>query len=208
MSEYVVWVRRPWHNGPGSSRVKAVIPILLVDVLGILTACGQVSSRQPGTSTAVIMAPATTVTATPTSAPTAPNCTADQLQLASVHGGVAAGNVSETFSFTNASANACSLRGFPNARLLDASKQPLSIQVHQQTASMMFNMSIQTIVLAPQASAHFIVEWVDEASPGQTCPTGSYLSVTPPNSAQWIAVAATIAPCGAQLTVSPVEAAQ
>jgi hypothetical protein len=121
---------------------------------------------------------------------------------------VAAGNVGEIFSFTNVSSSECSLRGFPNAQLLDASKHPLPIKVHQQTASMMFNMSVQTIVLAPQASAHFIVEWVDEATAGQTCPTGSYLSVTPPSSAQWMEVAVTIAPCGEQLTISPVEAAQ
>lgn len=213
MSDYTTWMRHTLRDGQpimgGGAIARVIASIALTGVLGVLTACGHVSSNQPTATTIAHAATATTATtATATSITTASNCTADQLQLARVRGGAAGGNVAVTYSFTNISSETCSLRGFPNAQLLDASKRPLPIQVLQQTSSIIFNVPIQTVVLAPQASAYFIVEWADEASAGQTCPSGSYLSISPPLSAHWFAVAATIAPCGKQLTVSPVEAAQ
>jgi Protein of unknown function (DUF4232) len=106
-------------------------------------------------------------------------CQTSQLSVAmdpTHSGGGAAGSLGITYIFTNTSATACTLAGFPALQLLNASGQHL-------TTTTIPNGDTPTTVTLPSAGH----AWFDILFPTQTgfgnlhCPTSSSLAVTPPS---------------------------
>lgn len=159
-------------------------------------------------------APAATQVATqaPTAAATATggastNCQPSQLTFTIHTGGGAAGHIGQMGQFTNTSTATCTLYGFPGAVMLDAQHQPMTTHALWQTSAYMYSNQQKTLVtLAPGASAYFAVTWSDvTVGSATTCPTSSYLSVTPPNDFSVLTVADQINACDSNLIISPVE---
>ena len=157
-------------------------------------ACGAsvVGALSSGT---IAMAGATT---TRTVSPSVPRCA---LHALAVWGGPstgAAGSVAGEFGFTNRSARACYLHGFPRMRMLDASGKAISTS--DRNAPGAFGIASTTVVLAPRATAYFAVEYASQTGYATlTCPRSAALRFVPPQVAGSLALrgaAARIAPYG------------
>jgi Protein of unknown function (DUF4232) len=113
---------------------------------------------------------------------TVPGCTAGDLGawVAISQGNGAAGTIYYPLQFTNLSRHACAMRGFPGVSAISRAGHQLGSPAGWGTRS-----PIQTVILAPGATAHAILAYHDAAvttEPG--CGpvfTASELRVYPPN---------------------------
>ena len=116
---------------------------------------------------------------TATSIKVLPTCQPSQLILttdAAHSSGGAAGSLGITYMFTNTSATACTLRGFPGLQLLNASGQPL------KTTTIRSSETPSTITLQPRRHAWFDIEFPTQTGfDSLQCPTSAALAVIPPN---------------------------
>jgi hypothetical protein len=60
------------------------------------------------------------------------------------------------------------------------------------------------VVMTPGQHGSFYAGYSDVPTGSQTCPTSSYLEVTPPNDFKHFTMPLRIMPCGGKITVSPV----
>jgi hypothetical protein len=188
-------------------------PLLIVALVGVAGCAtsdlGGQSPQTTATSAPPTLPAATQVaTRTPTPAPAAStNCQPNQLTFSVKSAGGAAGHIGQMGKFTNSSTATCTLYGFPGAVMLDAQHQPMTTHALWQTSAYMYsNQMKQLVTLAPGASAYFAVTWSDVTVGSVTsCPTSSYLSVTPPNDFSVLTIADQITSCDSNLTISPVE---
>ncbi|HKT38085.1 MAG TPA: DUF4232 domain-containing protein, partial [Ktedonobacterales bacterium] len=160
-------------------------------------------SPQP-TAPAATQAPTAASTATGVASD---NCQPSQLTFTIHTSGGAAGHIGQMGQFTNSSTTTCTLYGFPGAVMLDSQHQPMTTHALWQTSAYMYSNQMKTLVtLTPGASAYFAVTWSDVTTgSATTCPTSSYLSVTPPNDFSVLTVADQINACDSNLIISPVE---
>jgi hypothetical protein len=116
---------------------------------------------------------------TATSIKVLPTCQPSQLNLttdAAHSSGGAAGSLGITYMFTNTSATACTLGGFPGLQLLNASGQPLN------TTTIRNSETPSTVTLQPGRHAWFDIEFPTQTGFGSLqCPTSAALAVIPPN---------------------------
>jgi hypothetical protein len=116
---------------------------------------------------------------TATSLKVLPTCQPSQLTLAmdpAHSSGGAAGSLGITYIFTNTSATACTLGGFPGLQLLNASNQPLT------TTTIRSSETPTTVTLQPGRNAWFDIEFPTQTGFGNLqCPTSAALAVIPPN---------------------------
>jgi Protein of unknown function (DUF4232) len=116
---------------------------------------------------------------TATSIKVLPTCQSSQLNLAedAAHSsGGAAGSLGITYIFTNTSATACRLSGFPGLQLLNASGQPL------MTTTLRNSNTPSVVTLEPGRHAWFDIEFPTQTGFGSLhCPTSAALAVIPPN---------------------------
>jgi hypothetical protein len=193
-------------------------PLLLLALVGLAgCAAPGLGGQASPTTTAAATLPAATqaATQTPASGPAASatsgvastNCQPSQLTFTIHTGGGAAGHIGQMGQFTNSSTATCTLYGFPGAVMLDAQHQPMTTHALWQTSAYMYSNQMKTLVtLAPGASAYFAVTWSDVTTgSATTCPTSSYLAVTPPNDFSTLTVADQINACDSNLVISPVE---
>lgn len=170
----------------------------------------------PTSGSAVAAATATSTTAaTATPAPHAtptpsgpPICQPNQLSLAIQTSQGAAGHIAQQDQFTNKSNATCTLYGYPGAVMLDSQQKPIATKTNWQTTGFSYsNQQKQLVTLHPGGVAYFIVEWSDVPVGTETsCPTATYLSVTPPNDFSVLTAADSINACnGGTLGISPVE---
>ncbi|MGO9961734.1 MAG: DUF4232 domain-containing protein [Solirubrobacteraceae bacterium] len=178
---------------PAIRRLPAVWIVLAAVALA---ACGSSSSSSSSQRTAGGAAP----------------CSASQLQIAYSGTQGASGHLEVTFTLANTGVRSCTLRGYPDARLLGASGQPLPLRV--QRGGGFFADTTRppaTVLTAPGATARFGLSFVtdNEYAGDHVCRTAATaLSSAPVAQARWLRVslprAPAIAPCGDQLVVSPV----
>lgn len=174
-------------------------------VTPMATLASNIASKNP-TSAATPAATPTNVLIAGTPGVYGPTCQTAQLSLTTEPLGAAMGNVGEWGRLTNHSTTACSLYGFPGARLLDARRNPMTVRVHWQTSAYLYSLAAQRVQLAPGASAYFVIETTDVPSGSATsCPVSSYLDITPPNDVSALTVADKIDDCDGNLYISPVE---
>jgi hypothetical protein len=102
----------------------------------------------------------------------------------------------------------CVLYGYPGALLLGPAPQhnPLPTLVKPGGNLSFLQISVSTVDIAPEASGYFNLGYSDVVSGGETsCPTSSFIEITPPNDTQQLVLPASIDACGGgQLSVSPV----
>lgn len=120
------------------------------------------------------------------------------------------GHAAVTFQFTNHSSRACSLRGFSSVRLLDAAGKLLPITIVQaQQAFLWPSVPINTIELAPNVSAYFVVQVDTVSETGHVCLTAAKTLIAPPQSSPGFAGFASsinLGSCDGVVNVSPVVA--
>ena len=95
-------------------------------------------------------------------------------------------------------------------QLLNASQQPLTIGVTQQTSAYLYNnQQPQLVTLAPAASAFFIVEWNAGVNGSGNCPGAAFVWVTPPgplpDDQGNLSISSKVDVCTGSVIVSPIE---
>ncbi len=100
------------------------------------------------------------------------------------------------------------LYGYPGLQLLGPAPQrnPLPSLVKPGGDLSFLQIAVSTVDIAPGSSGYFNLGYSDVVSAGETsCPTSSYIEVTPPNDVQQLVLPALIDACGGGLlSVSPV----
>jgi hypothetical protein len=176
-------------------------------VLVTLSSCSSSASSSPSANPG--QAPTTTATGSSrTQSPggaVVTNCHTSQLTLAKQGDENGLGNFANIYRLQNTSQQTCTLEGYPGVQLLDASHQPMSITVLQQTSAYLYNtQTVQLVTLAPGASGYFILEWSAGAS---SCGGAASVLVTPPGDQTSLQIANTIQACTGNVIVSPIEPA-
>ncbi len=113
-----------------------------------------------------------------------------------------------TFRLTNVSPSTCVLYGYPGALLLGPApeRSPMPTLVKRGGDLTFLQVAVSTVDIGPGASGYFNMGYSDVVSGDETsCPTSSFIEITPPNDTQQLVLPASIEACGGgQLSVSPV----
>jgi hypothetical protein len=130
------------------------------------------------------------------------------------HGtGAGLGHVGVLFTVHNISAAGCNLLGYPGLRLLAAGGKPLPTTVHDAAAGTYLFPAVapHRVALRPGGYAAFELEYGDNPTGSQAnepqataCPAASRARVTLPGASAGKVIAASMAPCGGDVWVSPV----
>jgi len=136
-------------------------------------------------------------------AATTHRCERRQLSLAPPSSNGAAGSVGLRFTFTNTSATACHLFGFPGIRLLSHGRA-LPTTVIRGTSNVVPFEPENRVTLAPGGRASFFAGYSDVPTGSQRCPTSTGADVWAPNDFRSIHVRFPAQACGGVITVSPV----
>jgi len=130
-------------------------------------------------------------------------CERRQLSLARPSSNGAAGSVGLRFTFTNTSATACHLFGFPGIRLLSHGRA-LPTTVIRGTSNVVPFEPENRVTLAPGGRASFFAGYSDVPTGSQSCPASTGANVWAPNDVRSIHVRFPAQACGGRVTVSPV----
>jgi hypothetical protein len=130
-------------------------------------------------------------------------CERRQLSLAPPSSNGAAGSVGLRFTFTNTSATACHLFGFPGIRLLSHGRA-LPTTVIRGTSNVVPFEPENRVTLAPGGRASFFAGYSDVPTGSQRCPASTGANVWAPNDFHSIHVRFPAQACGGRVTVSPV----
>ena len=130
-------------------------------------------------------------------------CERRQLSLARPSSNGAAGSVGLRFTFTNTSATACHLFGFPGIRLLSHGRA-LPTTVIRGTSNVVPFEPENRVTLAPGGRASFFAGYSDVPTGSQRCPASTGANVWAPNDFHSIHVRFPAQACGGRVTVSPV----
>ncbi len=106
------------------------------------------------------------------------------------------------YQFTNTSTTACSLGGYASARMPGH-----TLKIEQVAMSYMWpNVPVNTIEMAPGASAYFAIQSQDAPmQAGQTCVAGA-LTIYPPQSATGFSTTEKVTNCDGVVYISPIVA--
>jgi Protein of unknown function (DUF4232) len=177
-----------------------------------LGACGSSQTTSSAPAVSVPASQSSNRAKSATSAASAGACAGSQLKPAYVGTEGATGHMEVTLALRNVSAQSCTLRGYPAARLLDDSGRTLPMQVQRGGGFFPDTLApASAVVLRPGAQARFGLSFVtnNEFKGAHTCRTAAVvMSQAPVAGAQWLRVslrpAPRISPCGDQLVLSPV----
>jgi hypothetical protein len=136
-------------------------------------------------------------------------------RLALGYGGTegATGHLEVKLTVRNASRTACTVRGYPGARLLDAAGRTLPMRVHRGGGFFPdAQRQPRTVTLLPGRRARYGLSFVtnNEYARARHCVTAATLDARLPGSSRWTRIVLAgaghprITPCGTQLVVSPV----
>jgi hypothetical protein len=176
-----------------------------------LAACGssQTTSSSPASTTSTRSGPATSGSAA------AGACSARQLVLAYSGTEGATGHLEVALSLRNGSGRACTLRGYPVARLLDAAGHTLPMRIRRGGGFFPdTRRGPQIVVLRPGRRARYGLSFAtnNEYAGARRCFTVAALVARPPGTGHWTRVTLAgggrprIAPCGTAFVLSPVYA--
>lgn len=138
-------------------------------------------------------------------------CRNFQLTVRPVMTSGAMGHVGTTYQVHNILPGACTLFGYPGAKLLDRNFNSLPTHVRRGLANLAGTGAPVTVTLGGTRDGYFLLEWDHFPSPGQTCPPAAYLMIIPPNDRLPVVTSAgsgnsQIIVCGGDITASPVAA--
>ena len=130
----------------------------------------------------------------------APNCVRSQLGVRSNGTNGAAGTIYGAWVFTNLSATACTLNGYPDLQLFGRTGRPIRTIVRRNLPP-----GPSSVRLAPGGSATFRTSYSDVA-PGPTpCAMSAVAQITAPNVTASLYIPAALAPCRGVVNVSAVR---
>lgn len=117
------------------------------------------------------------------------------------------GHEGTMFRIHNMGSTACSLRGYPSVRLVDARGGVLATHVQRGPGYLSGNPPVSDAVLVPGGNAYFVLEWDHMPGPGQSCPTSRRLLITMPKGG---ATRSSFGPggaqaCGGYVHITPIE---
>jgi len=158
--------------------------------------------RKAETRSTAASTPASTVTA---AAATPARCLVSHLALAQPTMNGAAGSIGLRLTFTNRSATACTLFGYPGMGRLSTDRHVIPTTVVRGTSTVVPPEPVRTVLLAPGGHASFFAGYSDVPG-GAACPRSAYLEVTPPNAYDHFTLRVSADVCRATITVSPVVA--
>lgn len=134
-----------------------------------------------------------------------PTCAASQLTLTAAPEGAASGHIVTLYHFTNVARTVCILRGYPSARLLDASGKPLAIAVEQVAQAYTWKTTpVATIGLTAGGSAWFRAQTSNVTiQSGVTCPVAARTMIFPPGVATGFTSSINLSTCDGKVYLSP-----
>lgn len=173
---------------------------LALALAGCASGATSAASTTPSATTTATSAP--TATSTPSVTPTrtaySPPCAASQLRLTAGQGGAALGHLVTSYSFTNISTTACSLRGYASAQIAGH-----AVRIQQTPSSYIWsNIPVNTTELLAGHRAYFAIQTDDVTTSGYTCFTAP-ATIFPPGSSMGFASQADFTICDGQLFISP-----
>jgi hypothetical protein len=151
--------------------------------------------------------------AAPAASASWPPCGPSQMSVAATGTGAGLGHVGVLFTLRNTSSAACRLAGYPALQLLGSGGQPLPTTVVRAVGGAYLFPAVEPrpVALPPGGVGSFDLQYSDNpvgaaaSEPYATaCPAATQVEVTMPNSRDHVVVPASMAPCGGQVTVSPV----
>jgi hypothetical protein len=130
-----------------------------------------------------------------------PDCVRDQLGVRNNGVGGAAGTIHAAWVFTNRSASACKMNGYPDLQRYGRAGRPLLTTVQTDLPP-----APTDVTLAPGGSATFFTSASDVISGSDRCPPSAVLQITAPNADASLFIPATIFACDGVVHVSAVRA--
>jgi hypothetical protein len=156
-----------------------------------------------GVTVAAIVALAAfpTVSAALQSAARPPSCLRNQLGVRANGTNGAAGTIHGAWLFTNLSAKACDLDGYPGIQLYGRRGRPIPTTVKRNLPP-----APSHVKLLPGGSATFYSSYSDVPSGSTPCPTSAVIQITPPNASGSLFIPAQLQACRGVVNVSAVRA--
>ena len=156
-----------------------------------------------GVTVAAIVALAAfpTVSAALQSAARPASCLRNQLGVRANGTNGAAGTIHGAWVFTNVSAKACDLDGYPDIQLYGRRGRPIPTTVKRNLPP-----APSHVKLLPGGSATFYSSYSDVSSGPGTCPTSAVIQITPPNATASLFIPAQLQACRGVVHVSAVRA--
>jgi hypothetical protein len=135
-----------------------------------------------------------------------PRCHTAQLRLAATFYGEAGGQFMQTFTLTNASRHACSLRGWPRVAVESRSGHPLRTSSRRVIQGSSTAPPFRTVVLRAREVGAFNVYGADwNHAADKPCPRTTAVLIMPPGAGAAASVAVKMPNCGV-FDVAPVIA--
>ncbi len=185
-------------------RINPVAVLAAGLAVAALAGCGSSQTASPSTSRAAPQSQATL----------SPPCAGSQLAVSYAGTEGATGHLELTLALRNVTGRACSVRGYPAARLL--ARNGHALPLHLRRGHGFFPDTLpapRAVSLAPGASAHFGISFAtnNEYAGARTCRTAAAaMSAPPARDTHWQRVSLRsvprISPCGDRFVVSPVHA--
>jgi hypothetical protein len=129
-----------------------------------------------------------------------PTCIRHQLGVRLHDTEGAAGTIHGAWVFTNLSATACTLDGYPDMQLYGHTGRPLPTTVNQSLPP-----GPTLVTLASGASATFFSTYSDVPTGSHQCPTSAVVQITPPNVVGSLFIPAELQACDGVVNVSAVR---
>jgi hypothetical protein len=154
-----------------------------------------------GVTAAAIVALAAfpTVSAALQSAARPASCLRNQLGVRANGINGAAGTIHGAWVFTNVSAKACDLDGYPDIQLYGRRGRPIPTTVKRNLPP-----APSHVKLSPGGSATFYTSYSDVPSGSHACQTSAVIQITPPNAAASLFIPAQLEACRGIVHVSAV----
>ena len=177
------------------TRIRGLLLSILISGV-ILAACGAAST--PPTSS---------------SPQSLPRCTSADLRVEIGIANVAMGHVSQQIRLKNVSQATCTLTGYPRLQMLNAAGAPLTTRMHYGADYIVPTIAVQTVTLAPNTAAGFLVGYEDATGYATAiCPTSNTIKIFPPHDSSALSVRWHLTPYGGNvkalqcgiLAVSPI----
>lgn len=142
-------------------------------------------------------------------------CLSSQLSIVRGAGGVAMGHFGiDSSAFKNISNTTCTLKGFPNFKMVDDAGKHITTHVIDGTSYTVQSQPEDVVTLLPGNEAMFDLGYDNSTGYGNViCPTSAQVEITPPGSSQPIVMPWKFQPYGGgsipklrcgEITVSPV----
>ena len=129
------------------------------------------------------------------------SCVRNQLGVRANGINGAAGTIHGAWVFTNVSAKACDLDGYPDLQLYGRRGRPIPTTVKRNLPP-----PPSHVKLLPGGSATFYSSYSDVSSGPGTCPTSAVIQITPPNASASLFIPAKLQACRGVVNVSAVLA--